>query len=258
MGKTDVGIFLLNELNKRKLQDPKYSLRAFARDLKISSGRLSDILKGRRGLGPQVAQRIVNALRLSAAEKEEFELLLEKQIQYFSNLGRPLYTLRQDELNALVDWEYFATLSLLETRDAGATATWAANRLGISVDRASEVLARLERMQMIMLKKKKYYLTHKRVVTTTDIPSVALKESHRQNIQQALNSLYEDPVSLREISNICMAIDVSQIPQAKQMIRDFRRKMSRFLEQGEKTEVYLLNVQLFPVTKKPLSQTLRG
>jgi uncharacterized protein (TIGR02147 family) len=249
---------LLNELNKRKLQNPKYSLRAFARDLKISSGRLCDILKGRRGLGPQVAQRIVEALQLPAAEKEEFELLLEKQIQYFSNLGKPVYSLSQDEFNALVDWEYFATLSLLETRSANSTAAWVADRLGVTAERAGEVLARLERMKMIVLKKNKYYLTHKSVVTTTDITSSALKESHRQNIQQAMTSLYEDPVDMREISNICMAVDASLIPQAKQMIRDFHRKMSRFLEQGEKNEVYLLNVQLFPVSKTRSANTLQS
>ena len=38
-------------------------------------------------------------------------------------------------------------------------------------------------------------------------------------------------------------------PEAKRLIKNFRRKMATLLTQGLKTDVYNLNVQLVPVTK---------
>jgi hypothetical protein len=47
-----------------------------------------------------------------------------------------------------------------------------------------------------------------------------------------------------------MAIDPKKLPQAKERIRDFRRGLSEFLESGNRSEVYRINIQLMPVTKK--------
>lgn len=258
MTKTSVGLFLANELSKRKLRNEKYSLRAFARDLGLSPGRLADILNGRRRLGPELAQRIVNSLNLNAEAKVEFEDLFARQSKRPLKSAAPFYQLNEDQLSALVDWEYFATLSLLETRDVSLSPQWLAARLGISSERAQEVLDRLVRLNLIVLKRSRYHLVHKHVTTTEEVPSSALKEAHRQNIQQALVSLYEDSVSLRDISSISLAVDLAKLPEAKKLIKSFRQKMSRLLEKGNKTEVYNLNIQLFPITKKANTLAVKG
>jgi hypothetical protein len=47
-----------------------------------------------------------------------------------------------------------------------------------------------------------------------------------------------------------MAIDPRKLPLAKTLIREFRFRLAELLETGNRTEVYNLNVQLVPVTKK--------
>lgn len=85
--------------------------------------------------------------------------------------------------------------------------------------------------------------------TSNEVSSAALRESHRQTLEQALAKLDEVPLEQRDVTSISMAIDVSKIPAAKKMILRFRRSLSEFLESGHQTEVYNLNVQLLPVTK---------
>jgi uncharacterized membrane protein (DUF106 family) len=46
-----------------------------------------------------------------------------------------------------------------------------------------------------------------------------------------------------------MSIDVKKLPEARKIIKKFRREMSQFLESGNQTRVYQLGIQLFPISK---------
>lgn len=54
------------------LDNPGYSLRAFARDLKISPQLLSNVINGKRGLSADLAVRVAKTLGLSEFEKTVF------------------------------------------------------------------------------------------------------------------------------------------------------------------------------------------
>ncbi len=92
--------------------------------------------------------------------------------------------------------------------------------------------------------------TSKNVTTTHDVQSAALQLSHKQNLELAALALDEVAIEHRDITSITMAIDAKKLPLAKAMIKNFRRQLSEFLESGNKNEVYNLNVQLFPLTKR--------
>jgi len=62
-------------LRKRKTSDPRYSLRAMARELAVAPSQLSLILSGRRGLSPARAERFGKALGFSEDVLEHFRLL---------------------------------------------------------------------------------------------------------------------------------------------------------------------------------------
>lgn len=55
MTEISVGRLLENELIQRKTDNSRYSLRAFARDLEISPGFLSHLIKGEKSLSPDKA-----------------------------------------------------------------------------------------------------------------------------------------------------------------------------------------------------------
>src|SRR5438128_1427996 len=74
---SDYKTILKEELAARCRQNPRYSLRAFARDLKIAPSRLSEILNGKQGLSRPAADKIARALGYGASEIERFCDLVE-------------------------------------------------------------------------------------------------------------------------------------------------------------------------------------
>ena len=60
------------ELEARCRHNPCYSLRAFARDLKIAPSRLSEILNNKQGLSQDFAMKIATLIGLSADDHALF------------------------------------------------------------------------------------------------------------------------------------------------------------------------------------------
>lgn len=67
---------LLNDYEQRKQRNARFSKRAYARYLGISSGRLADLLNGRTRLSVRLAQKIAEKLGISDTEKQDFIYLV--------------------------------------------------------------------------------------------------------------------------------------------------------------------------------------
>lgn len=65
---------LRKEFERRRQRHPKYSLRRFARHLKMDPSRLCRILAGKRDLSAKSAQKILSYLTLNEEEREIFKL----------------------------------------------------------------------------------------------------------------------------------------------------------------------------------------
>ncbi|MCB0384329.1 MAG: TIGR02147 family protein [Bdellovibrionales bacterium] len=252
-------LWLQEEYEARRKRNPSFSLRAFAQILQIPPGRLSEILNQKRPISQKMASHLADRLELDPHAKR----------QLLSHLGRNGKTIKTspksvDDLNehpsdyvqisldhfhALADWYHFAILSLTEVESFVSEPKWIARRLGISVTQVKSAIERLERLDLLRAIDGRWVATNKSLTTPTDIASPALRSSHRQSLQQAIDCLEKVEIRDRDITSITMAIDKSKIEPAKEMIRDFRRRLCAFLEEGEKTDVYNLNIQLVPLTQ---------
>ena len=68
----DYRVQLRRELNRRRYANPYYSLRAFARDLKIAPSRLSEIFNHKQGLSRKAALKIADILGYIGETREYF------------------------------------------------------------------------------------------------------------------------------------------------------------------------------------------
>ncbi|MFN3696078.1 MAG: helix-turn-helix domain-containing protein [Pseudobdellovibrio sp.] len=68
---------LLEEFNRRVRLNSRYSLRAYATFLGVSSGALSEIMKGQRPLSLKYAIKIAKALGLNTVESRKFISLVQ-------------------------------------------------------------------------------------------------------------------------------------------------------------------------------------
>lgn len=236
---------LIDELELRRSKNHSYSLRAFAHSLTLSPAQLSQLLSGKRILTRKMAEKISTKLGLPKSEMEKF---LYSSFDIQNEDEAPSFQIAHDEFLLISDWYHFGILSLSETKNSKASSLWISKRLGISHEQAAEGIQRLLRLGIIEIKNGKIYQIKKNLKTTTDIPSSAVRKYHRQNLVKASEKLEEIDVNSREFTSITMAIDTKNIPAAKKLITEFKRKLSSLLEEGSAKEVYTFSAQLFPVS----------
>ncbi len=247
MKETNYQSILKAEFESRRARNASYSLRAFSRQLAISPAQLSQLISGRRPLTRKTATKI--AERLSYSPRERTQLLESTIPELRQELLETPEEIREEEFRVIADWYHFAILSLAEVRRHKADPRWIASRLGISVPEAAGALRRLRTLRFIDIAEGKIKPLSKTVRTSSDIPSSAIRQYHQQTLDKAKQKLEEVSVHDREFSTITTAISRKNIPKAKEMITKFKREVSALLENGEKTAVYTLAVQLFPVSK---------
>jgi len=229
---------IITEMKKRKM-----SLRRLALKAKVSQGKLSEVLRGKRPLSAYYINKLSVALSLGV----DSQAIKGKKIHAVSS--RPDRILKEQELSVLTQWHHLAILNLLKTREFVADSKWIADRLAISVSEAAQAIKTLKKLGLIEVHGDRLLRTSSFLSTPADIPSSTIKAIHIANIEKILETFPRVPVEYRDISHVTMAVSLKNMTKAKQEIRRFRKRMSRILETDEVEEVYALAVQLVPLTR---------
>lgn len=238
--------WLLTEYSRRRARGSGYSLRAFARFLQVPSGPLSEILNRKRSLSRRLAKQLSERLGHSEAERSRF--LSAVPARSPRHEGPRYLPLDLEVFSLIADWYHFALLSLVETRGFEPSLRRMAKRLNLSLAEARTGWARLKRIGLVK-KRSGTWVSTGPMATPTGVPSEAGRRFHQQGLEQALRALDEVPLCWREFGAMTMAIDVSRLPEARKAMAEFRKKMAALLEQGDRTEVFRLQLQLFPLTR---------
>lgn len=241
------------ELANRQRHNPQYSLRAFARDIGVHPATLSQVMKGNRPLPLKTSHVVVEKLALAPKERTLFlESLYRSKttiddIKIDENDDR--FMLDESYFNVIAQWEHYAVLTLFDIDSFDCSVQEVARRLGISELRADVVLENLKVSGLLSFEDGQYRKSQSRVRTTEDISSLALKESHKETLEMGKVKLDEVEVMLRDFSAMTVAVDLEKLTEAKTIIREFRQKMMALLRDGNKTDVYQLAIQFYPLTK---------
>lgn len=240
---------ILNKFTQARSRNSSYSLRSLAKNLGVQPSALSEILNGKRVITNKMGKKILYSLGLSQIESDRILNNTPKENEQNLSL---------EHFKIISDWQYFAILSLSELPDFISSPEWVANRLNISSKLAEKSLAKLIKLEMLVLNENGV-LTSSGIQykTSTDIRSTALKNHTLQTMELSKDSLLNDPVDLRDFSTITMAINTDKIAEGKKMIKSFRKKLSKKLESGNKNEVYKLAIQLFPLSRGIKDQELK-
>lgn len=255
----DFRAILKEELATRIRQNPRYSLRAFARDLKLAPSRLSEIISGKQGLSRKAAEKVASILGYSPQEKERFCDLVEsmharsrkdrevaKVRLKKHNMPSKEVQLQVDAFNAIADWYHFAILELMNIDGFKSDTAWIAKRLSISEFETKLALERLARLELITFKGNKIIPATGSGLVNSDIPADSLKKHHAQLLEKAKEAIYLQSPDKRESLSWTIAIDTKMVPKAKEALNQFRNKFCTELEGAEnKDGVYCLTIQFF-------------
>lgn len=230
-------ILLQNEFSRRCQSNPRYSVRAFARDVELDPSSISQILSGSRRVSEKMRLKIANKIGLDL-KKRDHKATDEKYL-----------LLSLDTIAAISDWHHFAILDLTLLPGFKSEIPWIAKKLNISLTETRTSIDRLKRLGLLveksgkLCKSKSHFSNYDKGVT-----SQAHKEYQRQIITKALQAVDMCAQERKDITSITIAADSSKLPEVREKIKQFRREMCDFLETGTRDSVYHLAVQLYPVT----------
>lgn len=238
--------------SEKQRKNPHYSLRAFSRDIGMDSSSLGKILKGERRFPVNKAETVFRNLDLDPTDKRLFlESLSDKEnildkINISQNDER--YLIEESFFKVIAEWEHYAVLELFDLDGFEVTDESISKKLDITLTRADVVLTNLFEAKLISSEGGCLYKIHEEIKTSEDIVSQALRKSHIETLEIGIDKLEEVDIELRDYSSMTIAVNLDKIGEAKEVIREFRRKMSTLFSKGNKSEVYNLAIQLYPLS----------
>lgn len=245
---------LSKNFEKLKQDSPQYSLRAFARKLGISPTAMSEMIHGKRVITRKTVTKMLDRLEIPAVDKDKI-IKNENSRSAFIYEEKKFVEVDLNQNSHIAEWQYFAILSLAETEDFQADSKWIAQRLNISESLAHKSLQNLKELKVLTANEDgKFVPSGLQFKIESGLQETIFKTGHRDSLDLAKKALDDFDRELIDFSSMTMAIDHEFLPEAKDLIRQFRRRLASFLESGKKEEVYKLNIQLFPLSSKTKSK----
>lgn len=236
--------YLLDLFNERKVRNARYSLRAFARDIGMSSSRLSEILRGKVGLSAQRAQQIGEKMGLGTEALDHFVSLVELE-HARSDLEKKaagekvakrlngMEELKEDEFSLISDWYYFPILEYLKLPKVNLEVTHLAKTFGLSSEVMQDAIDRLIRLGYLIRTDNDGFESRSGKRTTSDIPSQAIRNAQSQVLDKAKEALYRRSIEERELSYVVFRYRKADIATIKERIRKFRRDLMVEFERAD-------------------------
>ncbi len=253
--------FLLEEFRSRRTRNPHYSLRAYARDLGMPASKLSQNLRGLCGISVAKAEKIADRLQMRDDEKHLFLALVESQ-HARSRVARQqavtvLAKIREEKLDemclekfsAIRDWYHMAILEMTDIKGFNPDPAWIAEKLGLPLDIVQEAVQRLQALELLRVDESGWKQTKTDLELPSGVPSRTIREHHKQLLTKAIVAVDQVAIEKREFSSHTFAVSSAAIPELKNLVREFQRKVTKLTHSGEKDSVYVLGIQLYPVVE---------
>lgn len=248
---SDFRIWLQQEFTARCKNNPRYSLRAFAKLLKMEASSISQIFSGKRKASTKVITNVCAILGATPYQQERYIANAKARFKTPQGESRSAVLMDEDTFKVISEWYHFAILELVNTEGFQGRGAWIARALGISTAEAQIAFERVERLQLIRNEEGRWVRTSKLLSNfSPGMTSAAHKNLQRQILQMALAAVDNTEAEAKDITGMTMAINMEKLPEARKIIAKFRRDMSAFLEEGPQSRVYQLGVQLYPLSKE--------
>lgn len=265
-------VLILNEKFKERVQaNPSYSLRSFARDLKVSPSTLSEIFNHRKGISKKLALQLAERLNLPDWEQVYFRQLVQvecskntkgksqAQIQLDSFRRENSFQLIQNKaLKALTSWVELAILELTYTQDFKPNIKWIAKQLTISELTVEHAVKRLAEANLLEINSKTGKWTDvSPLFTTTDgIPNESIRNFHRSVLNLALKKLENTDVKSRTVKTVVLSVSEKNKEEVKKILDEAINKIAALGDQKtpDCSDVICFSGQIFSLINKESSK----
>lgn len=248
---------IIKELfHTRILKNENYSLRAFARDLNLNPGYLSDLISGKATLSIKKSEEIGRILFLSLEDQKFFSKLVEianANEKSRSQLENQLYnfdsshvTVSQEIYASISEWHSLMLLELICLKDFKYDLEWIAQKLLISAEEAEKTVDNLIAKNLLILEDGQLKKQYDYLVLPNGNKSAQAKNFHKLVLENAISAIDEQESETRNFTAAFLHIDTTEIARMSEKIKCFRREFAHeFESENNSNSVYMFSIQLY-------------
>jgi uncharacterized protein (TIGR02147 family) len=263
----DYRSFLADWFDARKLANPRYSHRLFARRAGHSSpSLLLLVIRGQRNLTERTTAGFAKAMGLDREQARFFRLLVDldqartgtERNRAWSRISatrtyRNAHRVEDGAYRYLTHWFYPAIRELAACEGFVNDPAWVARTLRpkITVAQAREALASLFELGLLEIAADgEIRPTEATVVTPHEIAGLAAMNYHRAMLGRAVEALESVSAHERHLGAVTVAIPFERVAELKAEVAAFQERMLDLCDGFEQPadQVFQFNLQLFPLS----------
>lgn len=266
MQKNELKNILVEAFNRKKARNPAYSRSALARDIGVSSAFVSNVLAAKKNIPLDLYDKLCFALELDSLEKnqltEAFIYEKSKKNKLLSDLQKNALSneltkanLRQSSemsVNLLTHWYYLAVLEILSTTHSKNDQKDISQRLGLSEYQFKDAIDFLSSNKLITQKNGLWVKNESHLYFPVGRSKQSVRRFHKQMIEKAKLDLEtktsEEDFNKRTYLGFTFSANPKNVDKIKAKIQKLLSDITIEAGEGECTEVYQCNLQLFPLT----------
>lgn len=240
----ELSLYLTQLLEDKRSLNPRYSLRAFSRDLGVNPSHLSQVIANKI----EPSENFIKKVAISTkTDRSKFT-----RVSKASFFKKPWFFKAKDNDYKYspgknkISWKHHAVLETFKIQDNNLNVSFINQKLNIKNNEAKAILWDL--LEWGYLEKTKDGYQSVNTNTYLNNQTNEDKKVFQQDIiENSKLSIDKVDIKERDHSTMTMAISKSQVPEAKQLIKKFRRELCAYLQDNKDQDaVYHLNIGFFP------------
>ncbi len=261
---TGISNILRAALKRKQSVTSGYSMRALARDLKVSPAFISKVLAGLQPPPKDRLEELCYCLELDILEKEAVvkAVMLDgfsaKVLGKARHLKKSIHERKTNETTDtrfLSSWANIAVLEGLTLTAPYSDLESLRERLDLTITEINHAIEILADAGMIHEIKGRLQKKDEHLYVAGARPRREVRKFHEMMILRARKELLEkfsdEDYQRRLINGFTLAVNPEHVERLKAKIIRFQDELSQEASEGPCTDVYQCNVQFFPLTKKP-------
>lgn len=248
--------FLLGELKKKQLINPKFSKRAFAKLLGVSPGFLSNLMTGKKGISRHRVFQICKAL---GYDKNKTEFIADIATAEFSRNERRRQNaskkINQGNIENVIDAEAFTVISqwyhlvILEQTNLK-NPRWDVDHISksynISHQEAEDAIKRLSKLELLRRDESNRYKAGNNSIHLNEM-NEAIRIFHKGILKRLEHAIENRPHTERQLGANVLSIQSDDYHNATQDIINFRKEFAKKYGTSSGDKILCLGTYLFPL-----------
>jgi uncharacterized protein (TIGR02147 family) len=269
-GYTDYRTYLREFYEFRKDGQHGYSYRTFSKAAGFASPNiLKLVIDGERNISPEATQKFIKALGLKGQMADYFATLVRMnqaksdadKEHHLSILTRLTPQAKRRDLNTeslkyVSNWLYPVIREMCNLPDFRDDPYWISRRITgkASVAEIGQALQFLLKEGFIEKQDGKFLAKDNMVLSSDEVRSLAVRNYHRQMLEQAKEALENLPMEEREFGALTFVLPEDALAELKYKMKNFRRELHTWAMQVAEERggelVVQVNAQMYPHSRK--------